>query len=70
MVRNHVIASVAQQSRRMLSGYALATRLPRRFTPRNDIFILHSQPTIPVFNFVLIAQHPIHINTVYYLPFF
>jgi hypothetical protein len=70
MFKNHVIASVARQSRRMLSGYALTTRLPRRFTPRNDIFILRTQPAIPVINFVLIAQYPIHIYTVYYLPFF
>jgi hypothetical protein len=30
------LRAIAWQSRRMLSGYAMATGLPRRFTPRND----------------------------------
>jgi hypothetical protein len=28
---------VSWQSRRMLNDYALATRLPRRYAPRNDM---------------------------------
>jgi hypothetical protein len=32
------LRAIARQSRRMHNVHALATRLPRRFTPRNDIY--------------------------------
>jgi hypothetical protein len=41
------LRAIARQSRRMQGGHALATRLPRRYAPRNDImgydgFIIYS----------------------------
>jgi hypothetical protein len=34
------LRAIARQSRNMQSGYAWATRLPRRYAPRNDMLFL------------------------------